>query len=209
MKRFLGILLLMVGIVFTTGRVEATETTFYEGDITPPWGRIYVEDASIKDGITYVGTSTINVRVYANDDMCADGEIKYYLSTTEISDATKLDDSLWRTYSEGDLTQLTLKEDNTQNIYAIFKDLNGNTSLIYEANSNTVQNIVYNANGGVGVPTGVDTQRVFGKPYIIPNQEPYKGGYAFLGWSTDPEATEASYKQGDDIPADASLGSAS
>ena len=212
MKKFLKGMLLIITMLFITvasvATVRASEITneFYKNDITPPWGRIYIEGAATKDGVTYVGEKTLNIKIYAKDDMCKDSEIKYYMSETPISSTEKLADNLWKTYIAGEAMELTLKDDGTLDIYAIFKDANGNTSLIYEANSNATQNIVFNANGGTGAPTGVDTNRVLGMSYILPTQTPYKSEHVFLGWSTDSMATAASYKAGDAIPADASLG---
>ncbi|MBQ8379821.1 MAG: BspA family leucine-rich repeat surface protein, partial [Clostridia bacterium] len=99
-----------------------------------------------------------------------------------------------------------LDEDGTKKIYAIFKDANGNTSLIYEEDAENTQNIVFNANGGFGVPENIDTTRVHGMSYILPTDAPYKRGYTFLGWSTDSKATVPSYREGDAVPPDASLG---
>ena len=202
-------LVFTIGIILSaTNILLGTEVfaEYYKNDITPPWGRIYIEGAAERNGTTYVTDTALNLKIYAKDDMCKDEEIKYYMSTTPISDTSKLDDNLWKTYVAGETVELTLNEDGTKQIYAIFKDANGNTSLIYEANTNTTQEIIFNANGGTKAPTGANTNRILGMSYIIPNQEPYKSGYKFLGWSTDSEASVASYKAGDAVPPDASLG---
>ena len=202
-------LVFTIGIILSaTNILLGTEVfaEYYKNDITPPWGRIYIEGAAERNGTTYVTDTALNLKIYAKDDMCKDEEIKYYMSTTPISDTSKLDDNLWKTYVAGETVELTLNEDGTKQIYAIFKDANGNTSLIYEANTNTTQEIIFNANGGTKAPTGANTNRILGMSYIIPNQEPYKSGYKFLGWSTDSKATAASYKAGDAVPPDVSLG---
>ena len=202
-------LVFTIGIILSaTNILLGTEVfaEYYKNDITPPWGRIYIEGAAERNGTTYVTDTALNLKIYAKDDMCKDSEIKYYMSTTSISDTSKLDDNLWKTYVAGETVELTLNEDGTKQIYSIFKDANGNTSLIYEANTNTTQEIIFNANGGTKAPTGVNTNRILGMSYIIPNQESYKSGYKFLGWSTDSKANVASYKAGDAIPPDASLG---
>ena len=201
-------LLFTIGIILSfTNTLLGTEVlAYYENDITPPWGRIYVEKSVPRDGISYVGSNTVTTRIYANDDICKDEEIKYYISTEEISDTSKLADNLWKTYKAGESTEITLDEDGTKKIYAIFKDANGNTSLIYEEDAENTQNIVFNANGGFGVPENINTTRVHGMSYILPTDAPYKRGYTFLGWSTDSKATVPSYREGDAVPPDASLG---
>ena len=202
-------LLFTIGIILSvTNTLLGAETfaAFYENDITPPWGRIHVEKSAEVDGITYVGSNTVTAKVYANDDMCTDDEIKYYISTEPISDTSKLEDNLWMPYKAGEATEITLNDDGTGKIYAIFKDANGNTSLIYEKNAEGTQEIVFDTNGGFSEPTGIVNKRIHGMSYILPTDAPYKRGYTFLGWSTDKEANVPSYKEGDAVPPDASLG---
>ena len=203
-KRLLFILSL---IFFVSNLAISTNTyaAYYENDITPPWGRAQIEKSAKVDGTTYVGETPVTVKIYAKDDMCKPEEIKYYISTEPISNTTKLD--TWYNYEEGKSHEISLADDGTGRIYTIFKDANGNTSLTYEANANTSQTIKFNANGGIGVPTGINTKRTYGMPYILPNQAPDKEGYYFTGWSTDSKATVGSYRFGDVIPADISLGS--
>ena len=195
----LGIILL-----FTNTLLGTEALAYYENDITPPWGRVYVEKSAKVDGTTYVGETPVSVKIYAKDDMSQDDEIKYYISTTPISNTTKL--NTWYNYEEGKTHEITLNDDGTGKVYTIFKDRNGNTSLTYEANINTSQKIIFDKNGGQGDIQGVEKERIYGMPYIIPIQMPFKNGHTFLGWSTDKEATVGSYMQGDAIPADASLG---
>ena len=199
-------LILTLAIIFTSQLLGTEVLAYYENDITPPWGRIYVEKSVPRDGISYVGSNTVTTRIYANDDICKDEEIKYYISTEEISDTSKLADNLWKTYKAGESTEITLDEDGTKKIYAIFKDANGNTSLIYEEDAENTQNIIFDANGGFGVPENINTTRVHGMSYILPTDTPYKRGYTFLGWSTDSKANVPSYREGDAVPPDASLG---
>ena len=198
-------LILTLAIAFTS-QILGTETfaAYYKNDITPPWGRIYVEKSAKVDGTTYVGETPVSVKIYAKDDMCKDEEIKYYISTEQISTTTKL--NTWYDYEEGKTHEINLNDDGTGKVYTIFKDANGNTSLTYEANVNTMQTVIFDANGGEAVPTEVNTKRIYGTPYILPVQEPYKRGEYFLGWSTDKNATVGSFRQGEAIPADMSLG---
>ncbi|MBQ8379858.1 MAG: InlB B-repeat-containing protein, partial [Clostridia bacterium] len=200
-------LLFTIGIILSfTNILLGTETfaAHYKNDITPPWGRVYVEKSAKVDGTTYVGETPVSVKIYAKDDICKDEEIKYYISTEPISNTTKLKN--WYDYEEGKSHEINLNDDGAGKVYTVFKDANGNTSLTYEANVNTMQNIVFDANGGEAVPTEVDTKRIYGMPYVLPVQEPYKRGEYFLGWSTDKNASVGSYRQGEAIPADASLG---
>ena len=210
MKTFIKRILLMVGMLSIVGNIVTNSETlaaYYENDVTPPWGRIYIEGSADINGVSYVNTKNLNIKIYANDDKCQDSEIKYYISETPISNAEKLTDNLWKEYVPGESYQMSLEEDGTKNIYAIFKDANGNTSLIYEANTDTVQTINFDANGGSGVMAGIDNRRNCGMSYIIPNQIPYKKGYVFKGWSTDAGATTGSYNPGDAIAPDDSIGS--
>ena len=204
-KRFLFIF----GVMFLATNISlGTEVfaAYYDNDITPPWGRIYVEKSAEVDGTTYVGETPVTVKIYAKDDFCTDAEIKYYISTSPISNTSKLD--TWYDYEEGASHEITLNENGTGNVYTIFKDANGNTSLTYEVNANTSQTVIFDSNGGEAIPTEVNTSRTYGMPYILPVQEPYKRGEYFLGWSTDKNANVGSYRQGDAIPPDASLGTA-
>ena len=200
-------LIFMVGIILSINNILlGTEVfaVYYKNDITPPWGRVYVEKSAKVDGTTYVGESPVSVKIYAKDDMCKDEEIKYYISTEPISTTTKL--RTWYDYEEGKSHEINLNNEGTGKVYTIFKDANGNTSLTYEANVNTSQKIIFDKNGGQGDIQGVEKERIYGMPYIIPIQMPFKNGHTFLGWSTDKEATVGSYRQGDAIPPDASLG---
>ena len=206
--KYLKKLFLFFGMILLIGNTvlePKTLAAYYDNDITPPWGRTQIEKSAKVDGTTYVGETPVTIKIYAKDDMCKPEEIKYYISTEPISNTTKLD--TWYNYEEGKSHEISLSDDGTGKIYTIFKDANGNTSLTYEANANTSQTIKFDANGGIGVPTGINTKRTYGMPYILPNQAPDKEEYYFTGWSTDSKATVGSYRFGDVIPADISLGS--
>lgn len=199
-----GGMMLTIGSVMLNGEAMATEVNYYENDVTPPWGRVSIVGATEVNNINYVDRQEITVQVYASDDMCEEKEIKYYLSFDAISKTTKIADSDWKSLASGDTTKLTLPSiTSTNTIYAMFKDLNGNTSLIY---TGTQQTITYDANDGQYAPTGVATTRIIGAPFIVTNQTPEREGYYFLGWSTDKNATVPSYRQGDVIAPDVTLG---
>lgn len=63
--------------------------------------------------------------------------------------------------------------------------------------------IIYNANGGSGEP---ETQRITqGESLTIPNVEPTRPGCTFLGWSTNSNATSATYEKGQTYQIDSSM----
>lgn len=54
--------------------------------------------------------------------------------------------------------------------------------------------LTFNANGGSGAPASMTDESYTGKFYYeIPQQEPTRSGYEFLGWSPDRYATEPEY----------------
>lgn len=71
---------------------------------------------------------------------------------------------------------------------------NANMTL-YAVWSAKTYTISYNANGGSGAP-GSQT-KYHGIKLLIPSIEPTRSGYTFLGWSTSPSATSASYQPGE------------
>ena len=71
---------------------------------------------------------------------------------------------------------------------------NANTTL-YAVWSAKTYTISYHANGGSGAP-GSQT-KYHGIKLLIPSIEPTRSGYTFLGWSTSPSASSASYQPGD------------
>lgn len=79
---------------------------------------------------------------------------------------------------------------------------NANTTLyaIWSAKTYTIS---YNANGGSGGP-GAQT-KTHGIKMLISRVEPTRSGYTFLGWSTSPSATSASYQPGEWYYANADL----
>lgn len=181
---------------------------FYVGDVTPPWGRIIVPEAIKILGVNYVDDVDIEVTFEASDDMCADNEIKYYFSLDPISTTSTIADDQWKTYSADAKETVTLRSATAQNtLYVAFKDLNGNTSVIY---SSTNQTITYDANASdATMATGTASKRVDGAPYVITMQSPEREGYFFYGWALTPNATTPNFYAGDVIPADMNLGTGS
>lgn len=184
---------------------ESTTKTYYENDVTPPWGRIAITGATEVSNVNYVDRQQVEVQIYAADDMCKDNEIEYYLSTSEILDTTKITD--WKTYSTGLKVNVTLPSTTSLNkIYAVFKDYNGNTSLIYSGSS-LEQTVTYDANASdATMATGLASKRTYGAPFVVTNQSPKRDGYFFKGWALSASSTTPNFYAGDVIPADMSIG---
>ena len=122
----------------------SAKAAYYDNDVTPPWGRLTITGAVEINNVDYVNRQEIEVQIYAADDKCKDNEIKYCLSTNEILDTTKITD--WKDYSTGLKVNVTLPSTTSLNkIYAVFKDANGNTSIVYTG-SNVEQTITYDVN---------------------------------------------------------------
>lgn len=198
-----GALALISGSAFAFP--EGSTKTYYENDVTPPWGRIVITGATEVNNVNYVDRQQVEVQIYAADDMCKDNEIQYYLSTSEISDTTKITD--WKDYSTGLKVNVTLPSTTSLNkIYAVFKDLNGNTSLIFSG-SNLEQTITYNANASdATMATGLASKRTYGAPFVVTTQSPKRDGYFFKGWGLSASDTTPNFYAGDVIPADMSIG---
>lgn len=194
----------------TVQAAEKDANGFYENDVTPPFGRIVIQGAREVDSVNYVDRQEVVVEIYAADDMCADEEIKYYLSQSKISDTTKIVDSDWKSYTTGKTETITLNSTSSMNtIYAVFKDHNGNTSLIYTGSA-LEQTINYNANAtDATMPTGMASKRMHGAPFVVTSQTPKRTGYFFKGWALTASATTPSFYAGDIIPADMTIGNGS
>ena len=81
---------------------------------------------------------------------------------------------------------------------------NGNTetTLNTGVSFNNVYTISYDANGGSGAP---DSQlKIHGTALTLSSVKPTRSGYAFLGWSTNKNATSATYAAGGSYTANAS-----
>lgn len=178
MKKFLKGAMLSLGTIAMLGAGSLAYATEYDaGDVTPPWGRIIIADATEVDNINYVDREEVTVQIYARDDIS--DEIYYYLSTSPISTTTKITN--WKRWSEGATEVITLPSiTSTNTIYAAFKDKNGNTSIIFD--SSLSHTIVYNTNAdstATGI-TGVDTTVTYGESHVITMQRPKWEGHYFL-----------------------------
>ena len=191
-------LITLAGIALVSGGIMLAANTNTVKDITPPYGKIAIRGATEKNNVNYVDSTSVVVEIFAEDDICENTEIKYYLSTTPISTTEKISDNLWKNYYEG-ATETVLLPDitSTNTIYAAFKDKAGNTSTIYTGG----YTITYDANGGTNAPQAQEVN--YGMPTYLTNQKPVYEGKYFVGWSPDKYATTAEYYQGDFIQANA------
>ena len=59
----------------------------------------------------------------------------------------------------------------------------------------------FSANGGEGEPAGMNKEVTSGEraEFIIPDTEPSRENFTFLGWSTDKDALTSTYKKGDKV----------
>ena len=198
-------------LTFATS-MSSTETvsTGQIVDVTAPRGRIKLLNTEVKNGSNYASGTEVEVEIYAKDDKCTDSEIKYYLSTTSISELGEIADESWKSYlldSNGKcIEKITISGEEVSNICAVFKDATGNTSAIYNG-EDTKYEVVYDTGlesqdgSGGGMPAGINTTGYYGMPFVVTSQIPKKEGYSFKGWSTNPNATVGSYGPGSIIPA--------
>lgn len=71
-------------------------------------------------------------------------------------------------------------------------------------NMNYYLRVTYDANGGSGAPSGfyrrlISDSQPYTYTYTVASGTPTRSGYNFLGWSTNPSATTASYQAGSHI----------
>lgn len=74
----------------------------------------------------------------------------------------------------------------------------GATILLYAIWAANTYAIVYNANGGSNAPAS-QTNIAFANPVNLSNSIPNKMGCTFVGWATEPDATEAKYVKGQTV----------
>ena len=203
-KNFLAKLLLVIGIMFILNMAVTTPSyAAYENDITPPVGKLSVLNSTEEDGTHYVEGLTIQIGIYATDDMCKPEEIMYHLSTEPIDDATRIDDG-WIAYEEGATEEFVMDAAGTYKIYGVFKDARGNISKVFSG-GNTEYTVAYNANfegaTASNLPKGMNTKGNFGASFGIASEMPTRKGYYFWGWSTDSGASAPSYYPNEILPA--------
>ena len=199
-KKLVKGILAATGLVLVSGGIlVASNTQDKVKDVTPPYGRLEIKGATAVNSVNYVDRTAVTVALHAKDDICADGEIKYYMSTSPISDTEEIEESKWKSYYEGVTEKVDLPSlSSTNTIYVAFKDKSGNTSVIYVGDE-TKCTVTYNANGGTGAPAQQTTYA--GMSVYLTNEVPTYEGKYFLGWSSGENSTEAEYIQGDYLPA--------
>lgn len=72
-----------------------------------------------------------------------------------------------------------------------FSSESSSTTVYYYESTYTIS---FNANGGSGAPSSI-TKKHFSNA-TLPNDKPYRSGYTFLGWSTNSNASSASFQPG-------------
>ena len=113
-------------ILFITLLVTMFTTTIYAtagdivatADVTPPRGKIEIKNVIKKDNLNFVPYSEIEVEIIAKDD--SEGEIKYFISSTEILDTTEISEDSWNTYQDGKIEKVTL--DSTKQLNTVFHE---------------------------------------------------------------------------------------
>ena len=176
-------------------------------DIIPPEGVISIINGTTQNGVTTVKNANIKIGVTATDNVSTAEQIKIYVVLDQVPDTKKIPDSSWENYSDGYTKTLTAPTGARNAIvYVVLKDAMGNTNTIFK-DTNTSYKLKYNANGGTQAPA--EETAYFGMPYKVTLKRPTYEGKYFLGWSTNKNATVASYLQNDTIPANIFAGTSS
>lgn len=202
-KIIIAITTLLITMFSTISFATGSQATL---DITPPRGKIQIQNMTQIDNINYVDTANVTFEVTAFDDMCDPTEIKYYYSLSPISNTAEI--TTWYDYAPGKTENVTLTNPSgTNTIYAVFKDKAGNISRIFSG-ADLTYTIKYNKNADDAVmfTSTVATTAYYGMGFLVTMQTPTRDGYYFAGWSTSSNATEVNFKRGEIIPADTFVG---
>ena len=176
-------------------------------DVIPPTGSISIKNSTMQDGVPTVTSREIQVSVTATDNVSTGSAIKVYTVLGEAPDTTKISDSSWESYTAGYTKTITVPDGTTSStVYVVLKDAAGNTNTIFKG-TNASYKLIYNANGGTNAPA--TETAYFGMPYKVTMKRPTYEGKYFLGWSTNKNATVASYVQNETIPASVFVGTSS
>ncbi len=152
-------------------------TSFKKGDFVYVWA--WLHDANNNLYKTYgSGTCNMTLSIYRPDGSCA--HTYTYKNSDNNWIGQKLDQAgTWKIQSKitGSLT-----------------GTNTRTITVKESSTTTYYTLYYNANGGSGAPS---SQRVKANTgFYLSSSKPSRSGYTFLGWSTNKNATSASYSPG-------------
>ena len=102
-------------------------------------------------------------------------------------------------YSNGGTTYqtsntFTVSKAGTYTIYMKAIDKAGNQTIVNKQVTVSSYTVTYNANGGSGAPASQTA--ISGINLTLSSTVPTRSGYTFLGWSTDSNATTATYAKG-------------
>lgn len=168
------------GSGYSLSQARSSEaTSFKKGDFVYVWA--WLHDANNNLYKTYSGsgkTCNMTLSIYRPDGSCA------YTYTYKNSDnnwiGQKLDQTgTWKIQSK---------------ITGSLSGTNTRTITVKESSTTTYYTLSYNANGGSGAPS---SQRVKANTgFYLSSTKPTRSGYTFLGWSTNKNATSASYSAG-------------
>lgn len=152
-------------------------TSFKKGDFVYVWA--WLHDANGNLYKTYgSGTCNMTLSIYRPDGSCA--HTYTYKNSDNNWIGQKLDQAgTWKIQSK---------------ITGSLSGTNTRTITVKESSTTTYYTLSYNANGGSGAPS---SQRVKANTgFYLSSTKPTRSGYTFLGWSTNKNATSASYSAG-------------
>ncbi len=166
------------GSGYSLSQARSSETTsFKKGDFVYVWA--WLHDANNNLYKTYgSGTCNMTLSIYRPDGSCA------YTYTYKNSDNNWIGCKLDRTGTWKIQSKITGSLTGT----------NTRTITVKESSATTYYTLSYNANGGSGAPSSQCVKANTG--FYLSSTKPTRSGYAFLGWSTNKNATSASYSAG-------------
>lgn len=166
-----------------------------------PWTRIWFYNSSK----SIVSDSMIELSEEDNFDVS--GENTYHYTITAPSGAAYIRiSSRYLRYGYAQLIKgeefeaWSLNSTDLSNLYQAYDSYSNSEKKdvyllgVYECNQKT---ITYSANGGTNAPFSQKTW--YREITKLTTDVPVREGYIFLGWSTDSEATEATWQPGDDF----------
>ncbi len=164
---------------------SAASSTFTKGTFVYVWA--YVHDANGNLYSTYSsGTCTMTLSIYRPDGTCAN-TYTYKNSDNNWIGTTLNQAGTWKIQSK---ISGSISGTNTQTITVKEKSSSSNPAA-------NIRTLSYNVNGGSGSISPQVAAK--GSVVTIRSDKPTRSGYTFLGWSTDKNATTASYFAGDRV----------
>lgn len=159
--------------------ITVSETTYT--------GRVSFDKSSISLVMPTNKTSTLTIKLTGTWPEGAGYTFDYNSNVVSMS-------------QNGTVLTITAKNAGSTNFTINIVNKNNNNALITSAVcpitvKNETYTIKYDANGGTGAPAS--QIKTYGTPIRISGVVPEREGYVFLGWSTSPTATSATYAIGD------------